>query len=198
MSSAAIASLCLLGWVLISNGGGDATPSIAKSQWKDIDGIQHQLNKEETRKGMVVVFISETCPIANSYQPELERIRKDYAPLGYDFIMVHSDPDLTVEKAREHVKQFGIRCGVVLDPQQATAKLLGAKATPEAFLLSEKGEVLYRGRIDDRYLGIGKKKVAAERQDLREALTEHSQGKSVSVPSTPAVGCLIRIRSESP
>ncbi len=198
MNSAAMATLCLLGWVLISNGDGEAPSSIAKSQWKDIDGIQHQLQKVERQKGMVVVFISETCPIANSYQPELERIRKDYAPLGYDFIMVHSDPELTVEKAREHVKQFGIQYGVVLDPKQATAKLLGAKATPEAFLLNEKGEVLYRGRIDDRYLGIGKKKVAAQREDLREALTEHSKGKSVSVPSTPAVGCLIRMRSESP
>ena len=193
--------LCMLGSAVsldlsipMSIAFADAKEPLKGQTLTDIDGKRHQVDSPMDRKGMVVIFISEVCPIANSYQPELERLRADYERQGYKFIMVHSDPELTVEKARVHLKEFGIGSSIVLDPQHDMARLLEAKATPEAFLIDRSGAVVYRGRIDDRYIAIGKKKVVASRFDLRVALEEHSQGLPIATPVTTAVGCLIRVR----
>ena len=43
-----------------------------------------------TNKAVVVLFISTDCPICNGYQPEIERLRARYAPLGIDFVGVYS------------------------------------------------------------------------------------------------------------
>src|SRR5262249_19339099 len=62
--------------------------------------------------------------------------------------------------------------------------------TPEAFVLDARGEVRYRGRIDDQY-GVGTMRPKPTRRDLAEALTELLAGKPVSKPRTEAVGCRI-------
>jgi hypothetical protein len=63
--------------------------------------------------------------------------------------------------------------------------------TPEATVISSKSEIAYRGRIDDRYIDFGKKRLAASRDDLRLALEELLAGESVAVRRTKAIGCFI-------
>ena len=54
-----------------------------------------------------------------------------------------------------------------------------------------RGRVLYRGRIDDRYLSLGVERPVATRRDLDEALTEIVTGKAPHQATTQAVGCYI-------
>jgi hypothetical protein len=53
------------------------------------------------------------------------------------------------------------------------------------------GGLAYRGRIDDLYPELGKKRAAPTKRDLREALAAVLAGKPVPVPRTEAVGCSI-------
>ena len=53
------------------------------------------------------------------------------------------------------------------------------------------GRILYRGRIDDRYVGLGVERRAPAKRDLEEALTAVIAGKRVEHPTTQAVGCFI-------
>ena len=67
----------------------------------------------------------------------------------------------------------------------------GASTTPEAAIISPSGQVLYRGRIDNVYAGLGKRRPAATERDLRKALDEVLSGKPVSTRETKAIGCYI-------
>jgi hypothetical protein len=54
------------------------------------------------------------------------------------------------------------------------------------------GELLYRGRIDDGYAALGKKRAVVTEHDLRDALDAIAAGKPVKKAKTKAIGCLIQ------
>ena len=141
-------------------------------------------------KANVVIFITNDCPIANAYAPEIQSIMKDYSPRGAAFFLVHVDPDLDREKAKEHAADFGYQCRILRDPKHLLVKRLEAEMTPEAFVISA-GGVAYRGRIDDLFADLGKKRRQARNLDLRNALDAVLAGKPVPHPRRDAVGCYI-------
>ena len=53
------------------------------------------------------------------------------------------------------------------------------------------GELIYLGRIDDRYVDIGKARPEATRHDLEEVLVAVVAEKSIRRRETKAVGCTI-------
>lgn len=160
-------------------------------RWQDINDQSVDLFSDPETSSAVLIFISPDCPIANSYQPALAKLAKDFEEQNVTFVMVHALPSVTVAQAKEHASKFEIKLPVVLDSDRSLAKRLDASVIPEAFVINRQGEVLYQGRIDDLHVGFGKKRVAPTRQDLRIALEEIAQGKSVSVPRTKAIGCLL-------
>ncbi len=68
---------------------------------------------------------------------------------------------------------------------------MGATTTPEAAVLSAKGELLYRGRIDNRLEDFGKQRVQITEFDLKDALHAILAGKAVPHARTRALGCAI-------
>jgi hypothetical protein len=63
------------------------------------------------------------------------------------------------------------------------------KVTPEVAVLSPTGELLYLGRIDDRYNPQGKRRPEPTVRDLQLALDAVLAGKPVPTPRTKAFGC---------
>jgi protein-disulfide isomerase len=141
-------------------------------------------------KAACVLFVGTDCPIANAYAPELARIAKEFAPKGVAFTVAYPLPKLKPEGVVKHAKEFTLPGTVVHDRDLALAKKLGATVTPEAVVLSPSGEVLYRGRIDDRYEKVGgKRREQPTTFDLRAALNAALDGKPAPKPWQPAVGC---------
>jgi hypothetical protein len=60
---------------------------------------------------------------------------------------------------------------------------------PSAVVLSAAGEVLYRGRVDDRYTPEGVRREVPTTRDLENALRALTDGKPVPVPETKPFGC---------
>jgi hypothetical protein len=104
---------------------------------------------------------------------------------------VHVDPDLTTEQAQEHRDEYGIQSPVLLDARHVWVAEAGATRTPEAAVFAANGELLYRGRIDDRYVDFGKRRTQATSADLRDAVTAILAGHAVAEPRTVAIGCFI-------
>jgi hypothetical protein len=50
---------------------------------------------------------------------------------------------------------------------------------------------VYRGRIDDRHLALGKSRPAPRTRDLEDVLTALSRSEAVPARTTNAVGCAI-------
>ncbi|MEC8337167.1 MAG: redoxin, partial [Planctomycetota bacterium] len=68
---------------------------------------------------------------------------------------------------------------------------MGVRVTPEAAVLDRSGRLVYRGRIDDRFVDFGKTRQAPTRNDLQIAIQEVLAGSAVQVPATKAIGCFI-------
>jgi RNA polymerase sigma factor (sigma-70 family) len=142
-------------------------------------------------RATVLVFSSTTCPIANGFAPELQRIDADFREQGIRLVLVQTETDITAEAARRHALDYGLTCPVLTDPQRILAKAVGATITPEAAVLSPTGEILYRGRIDDRFPDVGQRRPAPHHTELRDAIAAILDGKPVPVSRTKAVGCFI-------
>ena len=70
-------------------------------------------------------------------------------------------------------------------------KQTGVTVTPEVAVLSADQKLLYRGRIDDRYIDFGKDRPEPTVRDLERALDAIVAGKPVPVAETRAIGCIL-------
>jgi len=143
------------------------------------------------QKAVLFFFLMHDCPVANSYAPEINRIAGEYASGKIESYVVYVESDLSAGQARRHKADYQIQCRALLDPQHRLVAAVGATVSPEAALVSATGQVLYRGRIDDRVTGPGKRRPHPTRRDLRLALDAVLEGKPIPARLTRAIGCYI-------
>lgn len=165
-----------------------------KQEFSDLEGRWYSLKASEEQRALVLIFVTTDCPIANSYQPLLARLYKEFQSKGFEFVLIHEGPDQSPKKLKEHSEEFSVSFSIVMDAEHTIARKVGATKTPEVFVVGRDGAILYQGRIDNLYQGFGKKRATVTREDLRIALCELDSGKSISIPKTDAVGCSIQLK----
>ena len=141
---------------------------------------------------IVFLFTSTDCPISNRYAPEVRRLASRFGPDGVVFRLIYPNPADTRDAIRDHMNAFAY-AGVAhafQDPNQTLVKFTGVTVTPEAAVYAG-GRIVYRGRIDDRYVDLGRERPAPTVHDLADSLTAVLAGKPVPHPVTQAVGCFI-------
>lgn len=137
----------------------------------------------------VYVFTTTDCPISNRYAPEIQRLAAKFGSKAR-FVLVYPVPTDTPDMIRAHQQKFGYSMDSVRDIDQKLVKLTGVTITPEAAVMKG-SQLLYRGRIDDRYIEFGKDRAAPTTRDLENALEAATAGKTVAVNHTQAIGCII-------
>lgn len=169
----------------------DPSPSAVRAAFAldDAAGKKHSSAEWRGKKAVVLFFIATECPVSNFYCPDFARIARDYAGKGIVTYGVHCDEDLTAARAVEHAKEYGLTFPLLLDPKQKLAAAVGARKTPEAFVLAADGKVLYHGRIDDRFSTDGKRRDEPRRHELEDALHAVVAGKTLKVKETAPYGC---------
>lgn len=175
--------------------GGEATTDRSKPKWApelvDLAGEKYAPFAGTETRAVALVFVLQDCPIANSYMPELNRLGEKFAARGIPLFVIQTDPEISPEAARQHTEEYQLKVPVVLDQEHRWVQLAKATRTPEVVVFSPAEEVLYRGRIDDRYVGYGKRRTAATVHDLEDALAAIVAGREVAVKETEAIGCYI-------
>ena len=143
-------------------------------------------------KAIVFLFTSTDCPISNRYAPEVRRLAETYGSKGVVLRLVYPNPAETPAAIREHMAAFAYAgaAEAFRDPAHALVKLAGATVTPEAAVYAG-GRLVYRGRIDNRYVELGVERPAATQRDLADALAAVLAGRPVAAATTQAVGCFI-------
>lgn len=172
-----------------------STPSVA-----DIDGHVWTPLSPARGETNLVIFVSADCPVSARYAPEINRIAAAYKSRGVRTFLVYADLTATIPSVRRNMAAFhpGSTIPAIIDAGFALTIAADARITPEAFVYTSSGRV-YRGRIDDLYISIGKSRQQALHHDLREALDAALAGRAVATPDTPAVGCYIeRVKGRTP
>jgi hypothetical protein len=158
---------------------------------RDLEGRPLDPLAASDARATVLVFVDPECPISNAFAPELGRLHADFAPRGVRFFLVYADGSRSLEALRAHVAAFAYPMTAVRDPEHELVRRTGATLTPEACAFLPGGELVYRGRIDDRYVDFGKQRAAPTAHDLRDALEAVLAGRAPARPWPPAIGCSI-------
>jgi len=172
--------------------------TLAHLSLSDSSGRIHSPADWAGKRAVVLLFVSTDCPLSNRYVPELNRIANTYAPRGVAFYAVQGDATVPLDQVRAHVKEFGYTFPYLVDPEEALAAYTGAVSTPEAAVLTPKGDLLYLGRVDNRLEDFGKERIRVTEFDLRDALDAVLAGKPVPHPRTKALGCAITRKATQP
>jgi len=142
-------------------------------------------------KVIVFIFVNTDCPISNRYAPEIRRVKEKFAPAGVHLWLVYADLDTSPDAIRKHLHDYQLPPEALRDPQHGLVRLSHAHVTPEAAVFLPGRQLVYHGRIDNRYADLGKERPEATQHDLENVLEAVVQGKPVLYPSARAVGCYI-------
>jgi len=157
----------------------------------DLDGRQIEPLRAKDAKAIVFIFIRTDCPLSNRYAPEVRRLNDKFAKSDVRFWLVYPDQGESGEIIRNHIKEYEYRLSALRDPEHKLVKITGAQVTPEAAVFLPGGRMVYRGRIDDRYVALGKARPAPTTRDLEQVLEAILEGKQVTNKTTAAIGCFI-------
>jgi hypothetical protein len=161
--------------------------SVLTLEGKAVDPIRAA---KPSSRFLAFVFVRTDCPIANSYAPELRRLHTEFTARGVEFWLVYGD-DESPAAIRDHLRDYSYPFGALRDPRHAFATRSRVRVTPEVAIYRSSGELLYHGRIDDRYVDLGKARPAPTTRDFQAALASVTTGKPAKSPDGPAVGCFI-------
>lgn len=132
----------------------------------------------------VLYFVGIECPMSNARIPRMIDLAKEFPNVS--FCAVYSNFHETQEQIDAHAKKYGLPFKVIKDERHELADKYKIDMIPSAVILDQKGELRYRGRIDDH-----KVEEFVTSRDLRKALMEVLDGKPVSTPETPVEGCVL-------
>jgi Thioredoxin-like len=139
----------------------------------------------------VLIFVSADCPVSNRYAPEIKRLYEQFAPQGIRFRLVYPNPLDDQSVIAKHLQDYAYPQIAERDRNHALVKMAGVTITPEAAVFDKRQRLIYRGRIDDRFVELGRERPAATGHNLRNALTAVLAGKPVAPSRTQAIGCFI-------
>src|SRR4029453_17395805 len=114
-----------------------------------------------------------------------------FIPQGVRFWLVLANPHEPLASIPNHPRQFQSAIPALRDPEHALVRFTKVTVSPEAAVVDPGGVLRYHGRIDDRWVNLGRDRPSPTRADLAEALRATLDGKPVIQTEAPAVGCIL-------
>lgn len=163
----------------------------AGAQTRDIDG-RTMTPFAPAGKAHVLFFVASDCPVSNSYAPEIQRVCKAYESKGVACSLAYEDVTIDGSAVRKHMDAFAYRnLPATIDASRTLASRAKVSVTPSAVVIDSRGQIRYRGRINNQYASLGKPRQHVTVHDLTDALDAMVAGNSVARAETEAIGCFI-------
>ncbi|MCX6198087.1 MAG: redoxin domain-containing protein [Bacteroidetes bacterium] len=147
----------------------------------------------------VYIFLSETCPICKSQTLTLRQLYSEYSAKGVSFIGLFPNQEYsTNESIQQFGKKYKLDFELKRDEGQKMVKNFSATTNPQIFVVRKSTQqILYKGKMDNGFENIGKKRQVITEHYLRDALESILQKKEIVVKETQPVGCFI-IKTKTP
>ncbi len=179
---AAIPPICDFGWK-----GPDAT-------LPGTDGRTHSILGQAGPNGLVVAFICNHCPYVKAVIARIVRDASDLRAHGIGFVAVSSNdavayPEDSFDNMKVFAKANTFTFPYLYDEDQKVARAWDAVCTPDFFGFNAKGELQYRGRLDESRREAGP---ANARRDLYEAMLQVARTGEGPREQIASMGCSIK------
>lgn len=158
---------------------------------KALDGTSVSVDLSQSDRLRVFFFLSPECPLCENYSYTLTELREQFSPDSVTFYGVFPGTYYDKASIQRFLSRYHPPVEVLLDPNYAFTKHLGATVTPEAFLIDQRGEVRYAGKIDNWIPQLGIKRQVVDRHYLQDAMAAALQGRTPALARTEPVGCFI-------
>ena len=159
----------------------------------DPDGASHAMADHLGERGLLVAFLCNHCPYVKAIASRLATDAGELMDEGIGVLGVMSNDyrDYPADSP-ENMKRFAAasdwRFPYLVDEDQSVGKAWGAVCTPDFFGLNARGELQYRGRLDDARMDDAPDR----RRELVEAMRMIARTGEGPREQTPSVGCSIK------
>lgn len=151
----------------------------------------HSLSGQQ--KYDVFIFLHDECLISQYYTLTLNDLHKEYASKNIRFVGVFPNEISSKEDIITFRNKYNIKFELIKDKDFFVTNKLGATLTPEVFVMnSETEEILYKGRIDNSYFRVGKRRTVTSSSELKDVLIALTNGDEVTVEDQVSIGCFIQ------
>ena len=160
----------------------------------DPDGKMYALDDVMGEKGLLVAFICNHCQYVKAI---IDRLVDDVNALQADGIgvvaIMSNDYKKVPADSPANMKQFAAQHGMtfpyLVDETQEIGKAYGAVCTPDFFGFNIKGELQYRGRLDDARMDSNAEGRTPELLNAMRQIVQTGNGPKEQLPS---MGCSIK------
>ena len=147
----------------------------------------------------VYVFLHDECVISQYYTPELTRLYEMFREKGIGFIGYFPNLSSKANHIEVFARNYRIEFPLNQDYNKDWTSKFGITITPEVAVWDHRSQrLIYRGRIDDSYVRVGKRKQHPQHHDLEDVIdswvTNQVPGELVQ---TQAIGCFITFTDPS-
>lgn len=158
------------------------------------DGEGHMWTIPSEHAGILVIFMCNHCPFVVHVAHVLPKIHAACKAAGITMIGINSNnidnyPADSPEHMVSTASEYGWEFPYLFDKSQEVATSFQAACTPDIFMYTSKGELYYRGQLDDSRPNDGSQ---ADGSDLLEAIEAMIAGAPSPEVQKPAIGCNIK------
>jgi len=149
------------------------------------------------RSILVLAVVSSSCTQSSAAAGRLNELSAQYANKGVQFLAIDVDPAGTPDKTAAWVRNHALRFPLLCDQRQVAADVLGARVTPQVFVLDARRTVRYEGALND--VAPAAEVAGSTPRGLEPALDALTSGRAVPNEQTePAGAPLVRQRRVPP
>jgi thiol-disulfide isomerase/thioredoxin len=163
-------------------------------EFKDIRFLPRSLDDFGSKKAIVVIAVTNSCPLVQRYLPVLAELEKSYRDRGVQFLALNVSADDPIREIAAQAVESGCEFPFGRDVDGQAARAFGFQRTPEVVVLGADHTIRYRGRIDDQFrTGGGKPSPSSE--PLKAAIEDVLADRDVAIRETTVDGCLVPSRA---
>jgi peroxiredoxin len=157
---------------------------------KNIDEKIVSLNSFKSQKGVIIIFVTNGCPVAELYQKRIEGLQNKYASQGFPVVAINPVDNFVTMKDTASSRHYSY--SFLFDSTQNIAKNYHVHANTHTFILLNTPtgfKNVYEGAIDDDYSGEH-----ITKRYVEDAINAILLKKSIRVAKTKVLGCPIDYR----
>jgi len=141
----------------------------------------------------IYIFVSESCPICQQITLNWKELMARYSSDSVQFVMIFPNNRESTKESIENFKEkYNLHCESVVDKGQKWTRKFKASITPEVILWdNQRNSILYRGKLDNQYETLGKKRSVVTEKYVADALENVLYGTKSIPANTEPIGCFI-------